>query len=68
MQTLRESVPVNETVKDYRRWSVPHPIPYQGSKRGLAPIILAYFPSHFRRLVEPFAGRPQSRWQRPTAA
>ena len=47
---------MNETVKDYHRWSVPHPIPYQGSKRGLAPIILAYFPAHFRRLVEPFAG------------
>lgn len=47
---------MNETVKDYRRWDVPHPIPYQGSKRGLAPIILSYFPSHFGRLVEPFAG------------
>ena len=47
---------VNETVKEYGRWDVPHPIPYQGSKRTLAPIILSYFPPHFRRLVEPFAG------------
>lgn len=35
---------------------VPHPIPYQGSKRGLAPIILAYFPANVTRLIEPFAG------------
>lgn len=36
--------------------NVPHPIPYQGSKRSLAPIILSYFPKDVRRLVEPFAG------------
>jgi DNA adenine methylase len=36
--------------------SVPHPIPYQGSKRGLAGQILAYIPPGFDRLVEPFAG------------
>jgi DNA adenine methylase len=47
---------MNETVKDYRRLDVPHPIPYQGSKRNLAPIILSYFPAHIARLVEPFAG------------
>ena len=47
---------MNETVKNYRRWDVPHPIPYQGSKRNLAPIILSYFPAHVFRLVEPFAG------------
>jgi DNA adenine methylase len=47
---------MNETVKDYSQWSVPHPIPYQGSKRNLAPIILSYFPPHVSRLVEPFAG------------
>ena len=47
---------MQETVKDYRQWSVPHPIPYQGSKRNLAPLILSYFPAHFDRLVEPFAG------------
>src|SRR5690606_25499151 len=35
---------------------VPHPIPYQGSKRYLAPRILQYFPADVRRLVEPFAG------------
>src|SRR5262245_8054148 len=35
---------------------VPHPIPYQGSKRGLASTILAFFPKKPLRLVEPFAG------------
>ena len=37
-------------------YSVPHPIPYQGSKRKLAPIILQHFPGRVSRLVEPFAG------------
>lgn len=35
---------------------VPQPIPYQGSKRQLAPEILRYFPERIDRLVEPFAG------------
>lgn len=35
---------------------VPHPIQYQGSKRGLAPLILRYLPTKMERLVEPFAG------------
>lgn len=34
----------------------PHPIPYQGSKRQLAAVILPLFPPHVNRLVEPFAG------------
>lgn len=34
----------------------PHPIPYQGSKRLLAPAILAYFPNKPLTLLEPFAG------------
>lgn len=36
--------------------SVPHPIPYQGSKRQLASVILEHIPSDAKRLVEPFAG------------
>jgi len=36
--------------------NVPQPIPYQGSKRLLAPTILQYFPTCSFRLVEPFAG------------
>ncbi len=36
--------------------SVPHPIPYQGSKRKLAPAILAFFPRTVELLIEPFAG------------
>ena len=35
---------------------LPHPIPYQGSKRNLADQILRYFPNEFYRLIEPFAG------------
>lgn len=36
--------------------NVPHPIPYQGSKRAIARHILPYIPSTTKRLVEPFAG------------
>ncbi|MDI6738090.1 MAG: DNA adenine methylase [Nanoarchaeota archaeon] len=35
---------------------LPHPIPYQGSKRGLANHILRCFPKDFDKLIEPFAG------------
>jgi DNA adenine methylase len=36
--------------------TVPHPIPYQGSKRQIARYILAYFPREIDTLMEPFAG------------
>lgn len=36
--------------------SIPHPIPYQGSKRSLAKTIIQYFPDNIERLIEPFAG------------
>ena len=35
---------------------IPHPIPYQGSKRQLAHYIVSLFPRETKRLVEPFAG------------
>jgi DNA adenine methylase len=39
------------------RFSVPHPIPYQGSKRRLASAILSHVSAgQYTRLVEPFAG------------
>lgn len=39
------------------QFHMPHPIPYQGSKRNLAPVILAKVGNRkFRRLYEPFAG------------
>jgi DNA adenine methylase len=39
------------------RYQSPHPIPYQGSKRLLAPVILSFIPEHrFTRMIEPFAG------------
>lgn len=37
-------------------FEIPHPIPYQGSKRKLAPIILDYLPVGFVTLFEPFCG------------
>jgi DNA adenine methylase len=36
--------------------AAPHPIPYQGSKRRLAPTIVGCFPDRVDRLFEPFAG------------
>jgi DNA adenine methylase len=36
--------------------NVPHPIPYQGSKRHLAAAILDSFPDDVATLIEPFAG------------
>ena len=35
---------------------IPHPIPYQGSKRRLAPVIGSYIPGNTRVFYEPFAG------------
>ena len=35
---------------------LPHPIPYQGSKRKLAPIIGGYLPDSIETFYEPFAG------------
>ena len=36
--------------------TVPHLVQYQGSKRSLAPVIASYYPSKFRRFIEPFSG------------
>lgn len=36
--------------------SIPHPIPYQGSKRYLANQILQYFPADVKEFYEPFVG------------
>lgn len=35
---------------------LPQPIPYQGSKRGIAQQILTIFPGQVDKLIEPFAG------------
>jgi DNA adenine methylase len=35
---------------------MPHPIPYQGSKRNLAKYILPFFPLEIETLFEPFSG------------
>ena len=36
--------------------TIPHPIPYQGSKRKLAAQILSFFPPRIHSFIEPFAG------------
>ncbi|MDX2078252.1 MAG: Dam family site-specific DNA-(adenine-N6)-methyltransferase [bacterium] len=36
--------------------AIPHPIPYQGSKRHLAEKIAAFIPLNVERFIEPFAG------------
>ena len=43
-------------MKTINNISLPHPFPYQGSKRGIARYILAHFPNNVRCLIEPFCG------------
>ena len=43
-------------MKTAQNISVPHPFPYQGSKRGIAKFILPHFPSDVGCLYEPFCG------------
>lgn len=43
-------------MKTYSDLSIPHPFPYQGSKRAIAKDILQYFPSDVHCLIEPFCG------------
>lgn len=43
-------------MKTYRKLSIPHPFPYQGSKRAIAKYILLHFPSDVQCLIEPFCG------------
>ena len=47
---LQQKLPVEGPLR------VPHPIPYQGSKRNLAPAILGYFPERVGTLIKPSAG------------
>lgn len=43
-------------MKTYTHLPIPHPFPYQGSKRNIAKYILPFFPSDVERLIEPFCG------------
>jgi len=43
-------------MRTYESLSIPHPFPYQGSKRNIAKYILPHFPSDVKCLVEPFCG------------
>ena len=48
---------MNETVKDYRPLGCTSPDTLPGQQaQGWRAVILSYFPAHFARLVEPFAG------------
>ena len=44
------------SMKTLKNISVPHPFPYQGSKRGIARHILPHFPNDTHCLFEPFCG------------
>lgn len=50
------TIPVPGSCEAEGTLSIPHPIPYQGSKRGLARTILSFFPDAVERVIEPFAG------------
>jgi DNA adenine methylase len=57
--TIRWGARVGTLARDFAYGEVmkiPHPIPYQGSKRNLAPDILGWFPELVATLIEPFAG------------
>ena len=56
---------LNESVKEYRRWDVPHPIPYQGSKRNLAPSFSRTFHATSTVLLNPLQDRLRSPWPLP---
>ncbi len=43
-------------MKTYSNLVVPHPFPYQGSKRGIAKDILQHVPGDVQCLIEPFCG------------
>ena len=43
-------------MKTLNNISIPHPFPYQGSKRGIAQYILLYLPRSVHCLIEPFCG------------
>jgi DNA adenine methylase len=43
-------------MKTYTNLSIPHPFPYQGSKRNIAKHILPFFPADVDVLFEPFCG------------
>lgn len=55
---FRTTLPEYASPKRIRTLNVrlPHPIPYQGSKRNLAPLIARYVPSEICTWYEPFAG------------
>lgn len=44
------------TISSMTTSRIPHPIPYQGSKRKLCPSIAKFVPDSVRTLYEPFAG------------
>lgn len=53
---LREGILTHSQQPPEKRQKVPHPFPYQGSKRAIAPKILRFFPKYIDCLIEPFCG------------
>ena len=53
---MRRSHNLPPRLRKGKAMRVPHPIPYQGSKRNLAGMILPYMPADTKRIIEPFAG------------
>ena len=47
---------LDAAVKRFEKIAIPHPFPYQGSKRHIAKYILPHFPADIERLIEPFCG------------
>ena len=56
MTTKKSVVVLSISTKIRSVAKIPHVIPYQGSKRKLAPTICAHFPAKVGTLYEPFAG------------
>lgn len=50
------TISIKKIVELYMTKKIPHPIPYQGSKRNLAKDICGLFPQGIETLYEPFAG------------
>lgn len=53
---MSQAMPNILHITDYPSKSLPHPIPYQGSKRRLAPIIAEHLPDKIKTFYEPFSG------------
>ncbi len=56
MTTVLRAIRADLSEKPKAIPGIPHPIPYQGSKRQLARLIVSHLPERIDRLLEPFGG------------